>query len=227
MRFLQAFPDAGIFREIPISQADVSIQIFQLVIEGPAHDFHEHSVSKTYASFDRLREFYRSFVIPFVAGFTERDQVIRCIPTCLAAFDMVHIENFVLRPPLAALADMPVAEEYIFTYIPEPELFPLLVLCALYFRILDLLDIERRYLHNDFRYWQYLMYPAYSRKVCINFILYRWCEQSVASFPVYKTASGILFCGCAGTCGSAGVLRVSLRCRSLTRLPQRIVLFYP
>ena len=121
-----------------------------------------------------------------MAGLTERDQVIRGIAACLAAFDMVHIEDLVLRPPFATLADMAVTEQNIFTHVPEPELFPLLVLCALYFRILDLLDIERRNLHNDFRYGQYLMYPAYSRKVCINFMLYRGGEPSVAALPVLK-----------------------------------------
>ena len=150
MCFRQAVPDAGIFREITISQAYIRMQLFQLVIESPAHDPHERSISKTHTSFDRPRKFYRPFVISLMAGFTERDTVIRRITSSLSAFNMVYIENFVFRLPFAALADMAITEQYIFTYIPAPELFPLLVLCALDIRVLDLLDIKGRYLHNDF-----------------------------------------------------------------------------
>ena len=46
MRFLQAVPNTDIFREIPICQAYVRIQLFQLVIKGPAHDTHERSITE-------------------------------------------------------------------------------------------------------------------------------------------------------------------------------------
>ena len=96
MCFGQAVPDAGIFREIPISQADIRIHSFQLIVKCPSHDTHKRSVSKCHPAFDRLWQLYRSFVIVFVAGLTERNQVIGSISAYLPAFDMVHIENLVL-----------------------------------------------------------------------------------------------------------------------------------
>lgn len=151
MRFGQVVSDACVFREIPVSQSDIWIQCFQLVVKCPSHDTHKRSITKCHPTFDAFRKFYRPFVITFVAGLTEGNQVIGRITSALPAFDMVHIKYLILRFPFAALAGMPIPEQYIFTYIPETELLPLLILCVLNIRVFDFLDIKRCNFYDDFR----------------------------------------------------------------------------
>ena len=54
---------------------------------------------------------------------------------------------------MTALAFMTVTKENILAHIPESHLVALLIIGIAYGRVFDLLNIERRYLYDDFADW--------------------------------------------------------------------------
>ena len=67
-----------------------------------------------------------------MTGLTQCDKVVRGVPAGLTGLDMMYIENLVLRFPMAVLTCVTVTEKNIFSGVPEPHLFSLLILLALY-----------------------------------------------------------------------------------------------
>lgn len=112
------------------------------VEKGPPHDTHKCSIVKFHAAPDVFRQAYGTVMITLVTCFAECDQVIRCVSPGLTAFDMMHVKHWIFRFAFATLALMAVTEEYILTYVPEVELFALLIAGTGYVRVLDFLDIE-------------------------------------------------------------------------------------
>ena len=78
---------------------------------------------------------------------------------------MMYIENLVLRFAMAVLTCMTVTEKNIFSGVPEPHLFSLLVLFALYVGILEQLCVELCDLDDGFRYREERMDFAYERQM--------------------------------------------------------------
>ena len=187
VRFGQSVPDAGILCDVAIGEAYIRILLFQLLVKSPSHDTHEHSIPKYHPAPNHFRKFYYSFVISFVTGFTERNQVVRSVTARLSAFDVMHIEYLVFGFSFATLASMPVAEQDIFTHVPETELFPLLVFSSHDIRIFDFLDIERCNFYDNFRNRKYLMYPSDNGEMRIYLILYRWGKPSLATLTILKS----------------------------------------
>jgi len=95
-----------------------------------------------------------------VAFLAQRDQVVRRVAARFAALYVVHVQYFVSAAVFAP-AFVPVAEQHVLARVPEVKLFALLVLLALYFRVLNFLYIERRDLDYDLAYWQDFVYIGY------------------------------------------------------------------
>jgi len=81
-----------------------------------------------------------------MARFAEGYQVVRCVSSGFAAFYVVDVQNAFA---FAMLANVPVAEEYVFADVPEVELLAFLVPCAGNVRVFDFLHVERRYFDDD------------------------------------------------------------------------------
>ena len=84
-----------------------------------------------------------------------------------------------------------VTEQYVFTNVPEPHLFSLLILCALDIRVLQFLYIECSALNNNAGDWQNAMYKRYTVKVAVHFVLDRWCQPSVRPSAVIEPRSAV------------------------------------
>jgi hypothetical protein len=93
-----------------------------------------------------------------MTAFTKRYQVVWGVTSCLAALNVMYVEYFVLAFTFAVLADMTITEQHILARVPEVKLIATLILNSLNVGVLDLLDIESRYFHDDFCDGQYLMY---------------------------------------------------------------------
>ena len=111
------------------------------------------------------------------------DQVVRRIASGHAAFNMMYFQHFVFCFAFAALAFMSVTKKHVFSDVPEPGLFPLLVLLAL--RILEafhvgfeFLQIKRCGLNDDLVDRQYPAYIIYGFEMCVDLVLYRWSEPA-------------------------------------------------
>jgi hypothetical protein len=97
-------------------------------------------------------------MILIMAILAQRHKVIRRVSASFATLYVVDVQYLVAAVALA-LAFVAVAEQHILAHVPKVELFSLLILCALYFWVLDFLYVERRYLDYDFTYRQYGAYP--------------------------------------------------------------------
>lgn len=84
-----------------------------------------------------------------MACLTERNKIVRTIAAGLATFKVMDVQDLILAFAVAVLALMIVTEQYVFTYVPEAELFALLVLFAANLRILEQLRIKLRHFHDD------------------------------------------------------------------------------
>lgn len=67
----------------------------------------------------RLRQFHRSLMISSMTGFTQCDQVVRCITACFATLYVMDIKDFVFGLTLTTLASVTVTEQHIFPDIPK------------------------------------------------------------------------------------------------------------
>ena len=91
-------------------------------------------------------------MVCLVAGLAECNEVVGSITSCLAAFQMVNIQNFVSTLSFAMLALVPVPCKYILSDIPKPHLFALLILNTLNRIVLYLLGIKLSDLDGCFGY---------------------------------------------------------------------------
>ena len=64
---------------------------------------------------------------------------------------MVYVKDFVPGFSVTVLTGMSVTEQYILTYVPESQLFSLLVSCSLYVGILEQLGVELCHFDDCFR----------------------------------------------------------------------------
>ena len=130
-----------------------------LLIDAPTHDTHVARISKSLALLLNPMSLVRT-MNEIMTPLTKRDEVVGAISARLAGFDMMHIQNAVFRFALAPLTGMVITEEHIFTHIPEAQLRSLLILDAMYVRILELLKIELRYLNGSSANGQELVYQT-------------------------------------------------------------------
>ena len=122
MRFFDSVMEAVVLGEVAVGvlYLDFRALRFQTVEESSAHDFHEGGV------------------IRLVAGFAQCDEIIRGVPTCCATFEVMDVQNRILRFAKAVTALVTVPKEDVFADVPEAELIALLILGACNGLILDL-----------------------------------------------------------------------------------------
>src|SRR5579885_656615 len=131
----------SMLRDIPIGQMHIRELCFGLLIHLPSDDPHLGRIPKP-VPLPGYQMFLMRAMDQIVTRLTKRNEVIRAIAACLATLDVVDIQNFVLGFASTPLTSMPIPKQHIFTHIPESELGSLLVLSALYLRMLDLLDVK-------------------------------------------------------------------------------------
>src|SRR5581483_10187725 len=117
-------------------------------VEMPSYDAHLCGVSELIGLALNLVLLVSS-VYQIVTGLTQRDQVLGTVTTGLPTLDMMDVQNAIFRFPKAPPADMPIAKQDVFSYIPEPQLGSLLVLHSFNFRMLDLMKVKLCHLDGD------------------------------------------------------------------------------
>ena len=161
--FLQSVSDAGVLRDVTIGQPDIPELLLCSVVHRPPHDGHQCRITKGCTPSDLQLE--RTAVVSLVTGLTQCDEVVRGVPARLAGLDMMDIENLVTRLAVAVLAGVTVTEKNVFSGVPEPHLFALLVLLTLYVGVFEQLCIELCHLDDCLGHREERMDLAYERQV--------------------------------------------------------------
>ena len=149
MRLGESQCDARVFRQIAVGVLDRQVRmcLANAIEHRPTHDAHEGFRPERLTALDLQLDL--PCVIGLVAGLAERYQVVGRIPAGLTAFEVVHVEDLVLRTTVTVLANVTVPKENVFTHVPKAELIALLIVRAFNRRILDLLNVERCRLNHD------------------------------------------------------------------------------
>ena len=100
-----------------------------------------------------------------MTGLTQCDKIVRGVPAGLTGLNMMYIENLVLRFSMAVLTCVTVTEKNVFSGVPEPHLFALLVLLTLYVGVFEQLCIELCHLDDCLGHREERMDLAYERQV--------------------------------------------------------------
>jgi hypothetical protein len=152
VRLLQVIHDSATLREVTIRQVQVREEGFRLRVDTPADDAHLSGIPKSAGLlFDLV--FLAGSMDEIVTRFTQRDEIVRTIPARLPTLDMVHIEDLVFRFPLAPLAGVLIAKQYILTDVPEPQLRTFLVFLSLDVGMLDPLEVKLCHLNRRLADW--------------------------------------------------------------------------
>ena len=121
-----------------------------------------------------------------MTGLTQGDQVLWRIAACLPRFDMMDIQDLVLRLALTPLAAMSISEKHIFSGIVEASLWTLLIVFPLNVRVLDLLKVKLGDLNGCFAHWQEGVDQPDGFHVSVHFVLYRRGEPAFSFLSVEK-----------------------------------------
>ena len=150
MGFLDSVVDTFVFGQVAEGQMHrlVLMFSFEFVVHFPSNDGHERSVAERLtASFDF--QFNFSSVISLVTCFAQRDEIVGAIASGLAAFKVMDVQDFIFAFSMAVLALVVIAEQNVFAYVPEAELWSLLVLLPRDAGVLQELRIELCHFHDD------------------------------------------------------------------------------
>ena len=113
----------------------------QLVVYFPAHDRHKRRVAERLAVAFEL-QFYFASVVGLVACFAERNEIVWAVAAGLPGLKMMNVQDSVLALAVAVLTLVIVAEQDIFSYVPEAELWSVLVVGSGEARVPEPLRIE-------------------------------------------------------------------------------------
>ena len=149
MRFGESQGDARVLRQIAVGvlNRQAGMRLAHAIEQCPTHDAHEGFRPERLTALDLQLDL--PCVTGLVAGLAERNQVVGRIAAGLAAFEVVYVEDLVLRMTVTVLANVTVSKENVFTHVPKAELIALLIVRALDIRMLDLLNVEGRRLDHD------------------------------------------------------------------------------
>ena len=150
--FVKSMSDTDVLRDVTVSQPDIPELLLCSVVHRPAHDGHQCRITKGCTPSDLQLDL--TAVVRLVTGLTQCDEVVRGVPARQAGLDVMDIENLVTRLAVAVLAGVTVTEKNVFSGVPEPHLFALLVLLALYVGIFKQLRIELCHLDDGLCYRQ-------------------------------------------------------------------------
>ena len=149
MRFGESQGDARVLRQIAagVLNRQAGMRLAHAIEQCPTHDVHEGFRSERMSALDLQLDL--PCVTGLVADLAERDQIVGGIAADLTAFEVVHVEDLVLRMTVTVLANVTVSKENVFTHVPKAELIALLIVRALDIRMLDLLNVEGCRLDHD------------------------------------------------------------------------------
>lgn len=148
--FLDPVVDAFVFGQIAEGQTHRLVLMFssEFVVHFPSNDRHERSVTERLtASFNF--QFNLSSVISLVTRFAQRNEIVRAVTAGLAAFKVMDVQDLILAFAMAVLALVVIAEQDVFAYVPETELWSLLVLLPGYAGVFKQLRVELCHFHDD------------------------------------------------------------------------------
>src|SRR5258708_9562244 len=106
------------FRDISVRQVDIWKHCACLLIDVPPDNTQLRCIPKA-SGLALKRMFLMCSVDEIMAGFTQRDEILRTIPAGLPRFDMMHIQDGIFRFPVTPLASVCIAKQHILTPIPE------------------------------------------------------------------------------------------------------------
>lgn len=136
-----------------------------------------------------------------MTGLTQCDKVVRGVPARLTGFDMMYIENLVLRFSMTVLTCVTVTEKNIFSGVPEPHLFSLLVLFALYVGILEQLCVELCHFDNCLRNREDAVHLSDKMQMRFDGLFHRRSKPAVRSSAVVESW-GTVTCLTVASCPS-------------------------
>ena len=116
------------------------MRLANAIEQCPTHDAHEGFRPERLTALDLQLDL--PCVTGLVAGLAERNQVVGRIAAGLAAFEVVHVEDLVLRTTVTVLANVTVSEKNVLAHVPESKLVALLIARPFDFGIPDLLNVE-------------------------------------------------------------------------------------
>ena len=134
--------------EVPRDAASIdAMRLAHAIEQCPTHDVHEGFRSERMSALDLQLDL--PCVTGLVADLAERDQIVGGIAADLTAFEVVHVEDLVLRMTVTVLAKVTVSKDNVFKHVPKAEQIALLIVRAFNSRIFDLLNVERCRLNHD------------------------------------------------------------------------------
>ena len=110
------------------------MRLANAIEQCPTHDAHEGFRPERLAALDLQLDL--PCVTGLVADLAERDQIVGGIAADLTAFEVVHVEDLVLRMTVTVLAKVTVSKDNVFKHVPKAELIALLIVRALDIRCL-------------------------------------------------------------------------------------------
>ena len=121
MRLGESQSDARVLRQIAVGvlNRQTRMRLAHAIEQCPTHDAHEGFRPERLSALDLQLDL--PCVTGLVAGLAERNQVVGRIAAGLAAFEVVHVEDLVLRITVTVLANVTVSKENVFTHVPEPQ----------------------------------------------------------------------------------------------------------
>ena len=149
MRLGESRGDARVLRQIAagVLNRRAGKRLAHAIEQCPTHDAHEGFRPERLTALDLQLDL--PCVTGLVADLAERDQIVGGIAADLTAFEVVHVEDLVLRMTVTVLAKVTVSKDNVFKHVPKAEQIALLIVRAFNRRILDLLNVERCRLNHD------------------------------------------------------------------------------
>ena len=149
MRLGESQSDARVLRQIAVGvlNRQAGMRLAHAIEQCPTHDVHEGFRSERMSALDLQLDL--PCVTGLVADLAERDQIVGGIAADLTAFEVVHVEDLVLRMTVTVLAKVTVSKDNVFKHVPKAEQIALLIVRAFNSRIFDLLNVERCRLNHD------------------------------------------------------------------------------
>ena len=149
MRLGESRGDARVLRQIAagVLNRQAGMRLAHALEQCPTHDVHEGFRSERMSALDLQLDL--PCVTGLVADLAERDQIVGGIAADLTAFEVVHVEDLVLRMTVTVLAKVTVSKDNVFKHVPKAEQIALLIVRAFNSRIFDLLNVERCRLNHD------------------------------------------------------------------------------
>lgn len=183
MSLVELVSNPALFRQVAIGQMHLGKLRLYLLIDGPSHAIHVRGIAQTDPSpLDLV--FLMTAMNQVVTGLTQRDEILRTIPSGLSRLNVMHIQDRVFGLAVAPLTAVAVPGQDVLAHIPEAQLGSLLVLLASDLRMADLLEIELCDLNGDLADGQELMTEADGLQMHLDFVLHRG-SQPALSFKEY------------------------------------------